>query len=51
MRLVSRQGGIGFVNPMAWNIAAVLLPSFVLAFLSHQAGEKIRCYKFLPGRA
>jgi hypothetical protein len=36
---------------MAWNIAAVLLPPFVLAFLSHQAGERIRCSKFLPGRA
>ena len=39
------------MNPMAWNIAAVLLPPFVLAFLSHQAGERIRCFKFLPGRA
>ena len=39
------------MNPMAWNIAVLLLPPFVLAFLSHQAGERIRYSKFLPGRA
>jgi hypothetical protein len=36
---------------MAWNIAKVLLPLIILAFLSHQAGEKIRCSNFSPVRA
>lgn len=36
---------------MAWNIVRVFLPLILLAFLSHQAGEKIRYSKFAPGRA
>ena len=36
---------------MAWNIVRVFLPLILLAFLSHQAGEKIRYSKFSPGRA
>lgn len=36
---------------VAWKIGEVLLPLTLLAFLSHQAGEKIRYSKFAPGRA
>ena len=36
---------------MAWNIANFLLPPIILAFLSHQAGEKIRYSNFSPVRA
>jgi hypothetical protein len=39
------------MDSVAWNIAEVLLPLTLLAFLSHQAGEKIRYSKFAPGRA
>lgn len=38
------------MDPLAWNIAAVLLPLVLLAFLSHRAGEKIRYSKLLPAR-
>jgi len=36
---------------MAWNIANFLLPLIILAFLSHQAGEKIRYSPHSPIRA
>jgi hypothetical protein len=39
------------MDSVAWNIAEFLLPLTLLAFLSHQAGEKIRYSKFAPGRA
>ena len=38
------------MDSITWNIAAVLLPLILLAFLCHQAGEKIRYSKFLPNR-
>jgi hypothetical protein len=39
------------VYSVAWKIAEILLPLTLLAFLSHQAGEKIRYSPFAPGRA
>ena len=39
------------MSSVAWKIAEILLPLTLLAFLSHQAGEKIRNSKFPPGRA
>jgi hypothetical protein len=36
---------------MAWNIAKILLPLIILAFLSRLAGERIRCSNFSPVRA
>ena len=38
------------MDSVAWNIAAGLLPLTLLAFLCHQAGEKIRYSNFLFGR-
>ena len=38
------------MDSIAWNIAAGLLPLILLAFLCHQAGEKIRYSSFLVGR-
>ena len=38
------------MDSVAWNIAAGLWPLILLAFLCHQAGEKIRYSNFLFGR-
>jgi hypothetical protein len=40
----------GRIDSIIWNIAAILSPLILLAFLCHQAGEKIRYSKFLPWR-
>jgi hypothetical protein len=38
------------VYSVAWKIAEILLPLTLMAFLTYQAGEKIRYSKFAPGR-
>ena len=38
------------MDPIFLSIAGVFLPLLLLAFLCHQAGEKIRYSKFLPNR-